>query len=103
MCDGGLPARRYYELDWQARTFIAAEVAAALLHLHGLGLTHGRLQPSTVLLGEGLTAKLGDSGLHCYGGLDVVYPFATTAVSLLPPYLQKAGSCSCLEPYHPYL
>ena len=61
VCVGGLrPAVR---LNWQARTRIAAEVAAALRHLHGLGLSHGRLQPSTILLGEGLAAKLGDSAL----------------------------------------
>ena len=72
VCDGGSPAP--VRLDWRARTRIAAEVAAALLHLHGLELTHGRLQPSTVLLGEGLAATLGDSGLHGYGGLDLVNP-----------------------------
>lgn len=68
--------------DWRARTRIAAEVASALLHLHGLGLTHGRLQPSTVLLERGLTAKLGDSGLHRCGGLDPVTTAAIVALHL---------------------
>ena len=50
-------------LDWSARMRIAAEVAAGLLHLHSLGVTHGRLQPSAVLLDGTLTARLGDAGL----------------------------------------
>ena len=51
-------------LESKARVRIATEVAEALAHLHGLGLVHGRLQPSTILLGEGLTAKLGDTALR---------------------------------------
>ena len=51
-------------LESKARMRIATEVAEALAHLHGLGLVHGRLQPSTILLGEGLTAKLGDTALR---------------------------------------
>ena len=50
-------------LDWRARMRIAAEVAAGLLHLHGAGLAHARLQPSTILLDASLRARLGDAGL----------------------------------------
>ena len=51
-------------LDWCARMRIAAEVAAGLQHLHSLGMVHGRLQPSAVLLDGFLTARLGDAGLE---------------------------------------
>ena len=70
MRKGGLPAP--VQLDWRARTRIAAEVAAGLLHVHTctwprlLHAVHGRLQPSNILLGEGLIAKLGDTSLQNY-------------------------------------
>ena len=61
MRDGALPPP--VRLYWQARTRIAAEVASALSHLYDICWSHGRLQPSTILLGEGLTARLGDTHL----------------------------------------
>lgn len=41
---------------------IAQDMAAGLTYLHGMGLVHGNLKLSNVLLTEDYTAKLGDFG-----------------------------------------
>ncbi|MES2641450.1 MAG: serine/threonine-protein kinase [Myxococcota bacterium] len=42
---------------------LAAQVAEALAHIHGLGMVHGDLKPSNVLVAEDGTARLIDLGL----------------------------------------
>ena len=49
-------------LDWAARITIAAEVASALMHLHSLqpiGVMHGGLQPSCILLDGDFSSSAG--------------------------------------------
>ncbi len=65
---------------------IAAEAAAGLLHLHGTGLAHARLQPSTILLDVSLRARLGDAALP---GL-----FGAAQASACPPAFFPMAACS---------
>ncbi len=48
---------------------LAAQVAEALAHIHGLGMVHGDLKPSNVLVAEDGTARLIDLGMARGGAL----------------------------------
>jgi serine/threonine protein kinase len=49
-------------MDWSSRIFIARDVVSAVAFLHGEGVVHGSLRPSTVLLGPHLRASVSGLG-----------------------------------------
>ena len=70
-------------LDWAARITIAAEVASALMHLHSLqpiGVMHGGLQPSCILLDGDSSAQLGNAAIGAVFGLSQVLLWCQSAM-----------------------
>ena len=60
---GTLLRRRTEPLSWEHATVIAQAVGAALQHAHALGLYHGNLKPSNILIAEDGLVLVSDFGI----------------------------------------
>lgn len=79
---GSKPAGGGKPLHWTSCLKIAEDLAAGLVHLHEVGLVHGNLKSSNVLLGSDFESCLTDYGLHVLRSPEDTEEGATSTTAL---------------------